>query len=187
MAWPRGRRHGLFGSVSIGAGGAGTRAQGSSHCKGLGLGSARSEQPLTPIGHAYGCRQTVQSVMRSLVCHSRHRRVVGGLLAAAAVTLLAVPASPAGAVVGKSGTQSCASGFYVQLIAKGQGDISFYIPTGTFRDVQFSSTITTVYYTSRLRSGTWTITSDDILSDSGTYARCVPGTVQPPAITPAAG
>jgi hypothetical protein len=129
----------------------------------------------------------MQSVMRDLVCQKRHRRVAGGLLAAAAVTLLALPAPPASAVVGKTGTQSCATGLYVQLIAKGQGDISFYIPSGTFRDVQYSSTITTVFNTSRLQSGTWTITSDDLLSDSGTYASCVPGSFQPPSITPAAG
>jgi hypothetical protein len=129
----------------------------------------------------------MQSVMRNRVGHSRHHRVVSGLLAAAVVTLVAVPAPPAAAVVGKSGTQSCASGFYVQLIAKGEGDISFYIPSGTYRDTQYSSTITSVYYTSRLRSGSWTITSDDILVDSGTYARCVPGSSQPPSITPAAG
>ena len=98
-----------------------------------------------------------------------------------------MPAPPADAVVGKSGTQSCASGFYVQLIAKGQGDIAFYIPSGTYRDTQFTSTITTVYYTSRLRSGTWTVTSDDILYDSGTYASCVPGSFQPPSTASAAG
>jgi hypothetical protein len=125
--------------------------------------------------------------MDNRVDQRRHHRVAGGLLAAGVVTLIAVPAPPADAVVGKSGTQSCASGFYVQLTAKGQGDISFYIPSGTFRDVQYLSTISPAYYTSRLRSGTWTITSDDLLSDSGTYARCVPGTFEPSAIGPAAG
>ena len=125
--------------------------------------------------------------MGNLTNQRGHHRVAGGLLAAVVVTLLALPAPPAAAVVSKSGTQSCAAGLYVQLVAKGQGDISFYIPTGTFRDVQYTSTITTVYYTSRLRSGTWTITSDDLLSDSGTYASCVPGPAQPLSITPAAG
>lgn len=150
-------------------------------------GQQRQDGRLTAIGHAYGSRQAVQSVTGSVAWQRRHHRVAGGLLATAAVTLLALPAPPANAVVGKSGTQSCASGFYVQLIAKGQGDISFYIPSGTFRDVQYLSTISPAYYTSRLRSGTWTITSDDLLSDSGTYARCVAGTAQPAAITPAAG
>ena len=125
--------------------------------------------------------------MRNRLCQRRHHRVAGGLLAAVAVTLLVMPVRPAAAEIGKSGTQSCASGLYVQLIAKGQGDINFYIPSGTFRNIQYTSTITTVYYTSRFQSGTWTITSDDILVDSGTYARCVPGTSQPSSITPATG
>ena len=100
------------------------------------------------------------------------------LFGALTALLLALSTQPARAVVGKSGTQSCGSGLYVQLVAKGQGDINFYIPSGTFRNIQYSSTITTVYYTSRLRSGTWTVTSDDILVDSGTYATCVPASPQ---------
>jgi len=121
-------------------------------------------------------------VTRNLLGRRRHRCLTSGVLAAAVVTVLLAQVPPAKAVVGKSGTQSCASGLYVQLIAKGQGDINFYIPSDTFRNIQYSSTITTVYYKSRLRSGTWTITSDDILVDSGTYARCVPAAAQPLSI-----
>lgn len=114
------------------------------------------------------------------------RSVISGFLASrsailittvAAATLLS-PVTAAHAVIAKSGSQSCGAGLYVELVGKGQGDLNFYTPSGTFRYIEYHSTIYTGYYKSSLRSATWKITSDDILVDSGTYATCVPGAAQ---------
>lgn len=92
-----------------------------------------------------------------------------------ATGVLVVTAAPAYATVQKSGSQSCGSGLYVELVGKGQGNISFYLPSGTLRYSEHHSTIYTGYYRSNSRSASWTVSSDDILVDSGTYATCVPG------------
>jgi hypothetical protein len=97
------------------------------------------------------------------------------LVTAVASAALLLPASPAHAEVQKSGSQSCGVGLYVRLTAKGQGTLSFYLPNGVFRHSEYHSTIYPGSWTSTSRSGTWTITSDDILVDSGTFASCVPG------------
>jgi hypothetical protein len=67
----------------------------------------------------------------------RHHRVAGGLLAS--VTLVAVQVPPASAVVSKSGSRSCAYGFYVRLTAKAKAISAF-----TFRAARFATSSTPV-------------------------------------------
>lgn len=100
------------------------------------------------------------------------------LIATVVASTLLSPVTDAHAVIAKSGSQSCAAGLYVELVGKGQGDLNFYTPSGTFRYIEYHSTVSTGYYRSSLRSATWKVTSDDILVDAGTYATCVAGAAQ---------
>lgn len=119
-----------------------------------------------------GRGQMYVNIARISNLRSIHLSVLGTVFVA---TNLLIPIVPAHALIQKSGSQSCAVGSYVQLAGKGQGTISFYAPVSTFRYSEYHTAIYTGYYTSHLRSASWTITSDDILVDSGTYATCVPG------------
>lgn len=99
-----------------------------------------------------------------------------GTVSAVTLVVLCTGIAPARALIQSTGSQSCPSGFYVRVDAKGQGYINIYVSNMTTPKITYHlSTIQPVSYQSVYRSASWMVTSDDILVDAGTYASCEPG------------
>lgn len=112
------------------------------------------------------------------------RRRAKLVMAPIALSLLActLTASPASAVVQKTGSKSCGLNQFVSIKATGSGNIKFYYPSSTYRT---SRNHGTAIYSSTVATGrnstTWKVTTDGLLDDAATNAVCAPAPVPPAA------
>lgn len=93
-----------------------------------------------------------------------------------AIVVISFASSPQSiALVQKTGTKSCPTGQYVTIVAKGSDNLSFFYPSGTYRQgVDMGVGIATWTVDTQYRSTTWKVTSTGLLDDPGTYAICTP-------------
>ena len=105
---------------------------------------------------------------------NRNRLRVPALVSAIlAISFVGSPQSIA--EVQKTGTRNCPTGQYVTIVAKGSAYLSFYYPSGRYRQgVDMGVGIGTWTVNTQSRSTSWKVTSTGLLDDPGTYGTCTP-------------
>lgn len=90
-----------------------------------------------------------------------------------------ITATPAVALVSKSGSQSCPSGQHVVIYAEGTGTIQFLTSGSVRKTTEHGDIFKTSQYDHPGQSASWKVTSNKVLSTTGTFSICTAAWLPP--------